>query len=70
MRAFPTIPLVFPGCYFLCHPALTVQLPVQALTVHDIDLSFRHVQPTTVLGGVVELDLVQDPTRFLRLDVS
>ena len=35
--------------------------PVQALTTQDADLDLRHVQPTRVLGCVVELHATQEP---------
>src|SRR6185312_3144955 len=56
----------FPRCDFVRHQASIVQSPVETLTAHDVDLRLRHVQPTAMLWGIVELDLVQDPTRFLR----
>lgn len=39
--------------------------PVQAWAAHDVDLCLRYVQPTGVLGGEVELDILQDSTRLL-----
>ena len=37
-----------------------VDTPVQALPAEDADLDLRHVQPTRVLGRVVELHSVQE----------
>src|SRR6516164_8697166 len=60
------IPLALPGRHLLRAQGLAVQPPVQALPVHDADLGLRHVQPTAVLGRVVELDLVQQPPGLRR----
>ena len=62
----PGVSSVFPCRDFLGHQASIVQSAIEALAAHDVDLGFRHVQPTAVFGGVVKLDLVQDPTRLLR----
>src|SRR5262245_5776543 len=62
----PGIPLVLPRSHFRRDLFLTVQSPIQALAVHDADLRLRHVQPTPVLGRVVELDLVQQPPGLRR----
>src|SRR5262245_16422504 len=40
--------------------------PVQTLPDQNTQLDFRHIQPTAVLGGVVELQLLGQPPRFLR----
>ena len=66
MRAFLAFRLSSQAATSAAIRLSTVQSPVQALAVHDVDLRLRHVQPTAVLGRVVELDLVQEPTRLLR----
>ena len=38
----------------------------QTLAVETTEFAFGDVQPTAVFGGVVKLDLVQNPTRLLR----
>jgi hypothetical protein len=60
------IPLVLPSRYLPRDERLAVQPTIQALPVHDADFRLGHVQPTAMLGRVVELDLVQQPTRHLR----
>lgn len=40
--------------------------PIQALSAHDADLDFHHVEPTGVLWNVVKLNLAQNPPRLLR----
>ena len=37
-----------------------VDTPVKALAAEDADLDLRHVQPTGVLGRVVEFDAAQE----------
>jgi len=45
---------------------LAVQAAVQALSVQDAEFRLRHVQPTAMLGRVVELDPVQEVSGLLR----
>ena len=66
----PGVSSIFPCCNFLGHQASIVQSAIEALAAHDIDFGLRHVQPTAVFGGVVKLDLVQDPTRSSGRKVS
>ena len=56
------VPLPLPGSHFLGNETLAIHPPVQALTVHNADLRLGHVQPTTMLGRVMPLDLVQQAT--------
>src|SRR5215468_2921305 len=63
---FGEIPLLFPGRHFRRYQRLAVEPSVQALAIHDVDLRFRHVQPTTVLGCVMQFDLIQEPTCLFR----
>ena len=37
---------------------------VKTLSAHDADLDLGHVEPTGMLGRVVELQASQDPTGF------
>ena len=57
---FGEISLLFPGRHFRRDQRLAVEPSVQALAIHDVDLRFRHVQPTAVLGCVMKFDLIQD----------
>src|SRR3954451_5021340 len=61
---FLSVSLVLPGHDFGRDLLLAIQPSIQALPVHDADLCLRHVYPATVLGRVVELDLVQQSTRL------
>src|SRR5262249_23283154 len=56
---FGEISLLSPGRHFRRDQRLAVEPSVQALAIHDVDLRFRHVQPTAVLGGVMKFDLIQ-----------
>src|SRR5918999_10378 len=40
------------------------QPPIQALGRHHRELDFGHIEPTAVLGGVVEIQLPQNAARF------
>src|SRR5215210_5731483 len=40
--------------------------PIKALTTEDAQLDFSNIQPTTMLGRVVKLQLPQDTPRFIR----
>src|SRR3984957_8211404 len=59
-----SVPPLLPSCNFLGNQRLGVQPAVEALSNHNVDLRFRHVQPASVLGRVMKLDLVQNATCF------
>ena len=65
---FFVVPSLFPGDNLFGDEVLAVDATAQALPVHDADLDFRHVQPTAVFGGVVELHSLQQPSGFRRLE--
>src|SRR4051812_12131998 len=60
-----SVPLPFPGSHFPSDFVLVVYPSIEALAVHDADLCLGHVDPTTVLGRVMPLDLVQNPAGVL-----
>ncbi len=45
-----------PSCYFGAEGGAIWQSPTKALTVQDADFDLGHIEPTGVLGGMVELD--------------
>src|SRR5882762_8768974 len=53
------IALALPRANFVPGSGLVHQPPSEALALHDADLDLRHVQPTRVLGCVVELHAAQ-----------
>ncbi len=55
----------FPCLHFLCHQTSIVESEIEALAADDVDFGFRMFSQVTCLGGVVKLDLIQDPTRLL-----
>ena len=54
------VPRLLPGVDFRPQKVLAGDTPVQTLAAEDADLDFRHVQPTGVLGRVVELHATQE----------
>ena len=56
----------FPGTDFGASPLGVVQSAVEALTLQNAAVDFRHVAPTGVLGCVVDLQTVQQPSGFMR----
>jgi hypothetical protein len=48
----------FPRGHFVRHQASIVQLTVEILATHDVDLRLRYVQATAVFRRVMKLDLV------------
>jgi len=52
---------LLPGIDLGSQQAAVGDSPIQALTTEDADLDLRHVQPTRVLGCVVELHATQEP---------
>ena len=40
----------------------------QALTAQDTQLDFCHVQPTPMLGRVVELEAIRNPLGLVRIE--
>ena len=56
----------FPGTACVAPPLGVVQTAVEALTLSNAAFDFRHVKPTGVLGGVVELQTVQQASGFMR----
>ena len=51
---------LLPGVNLALQSVSTFNTPVQALPIEDADLDLRHVQPTRVLGRVVELHPAQE----------
>src|SRR2546427_3878521 len=56
----------FPCADLAAQPIGVVQAAIEALTIQNADVDFCHVEPTGVLGGVMELQAVQQPSRFIR----
>jgi hypothetical protein len=54
---------LLPGIDLAAQEFSAVDAPVQALATEDADLDLRHVQPTGVLGRVVEFDAPQELCR-------
>ena len=49
----------FPRADLAASPLGVIQATIEALTLQHADFDFRHVEPTGVLGGVMELQAVQ-----------
>lgn len=60
------IAVFHPGGDFLLQSFAVSNATVETLTTKDTKLDFSHVQPTAVLGGVMQLQLARDPMRFFR----
>jgi len=56
----------FPGANLAAPPIGVVQSAIEALIMQNADCDFRPIEPTGVLGGVMALQAVQQPPRFLR----
>jgi hypothetical protein len=53
---------VLPGGDLLDQGQLVGDTPIEALTRQHAQFRFSHVQPTAVFGGVVPLELFDEPT--------
>jgi hypothetical protein len=53
-----------PGPHFGFEQVAIVDPAVETLSAHDADLDLGHVEPTGMLGRVVELQAPQYPTGF------
>ena len=62
------VALVLPGVNFPAQHLLIRNPAVQALPGQHSDFNFSHVQPTPMLGGVVNLQTFGDTPRFYRLE--
>ena len=62
------VALVLPGVNFPAQHLLIRNPAVQALPGQHSDFNFSHVQPTPMLGGVVNLQTFGDTPRFHRLE--
>jgi hypothetical protein len=58
------VALPLPSFDFVDEPIWVVDSAVEALAAQDADLDLDHVEPTGVLGGVVELQAAQDAPGF------
>src|SRR5258707_3953792 len=58
------VSLSFPGVDFAAEPVWVVDSAVQALAAEYADLDLDHVEPTGVLGGVVELQAAPNSPGF------
>ncbi len=56
------VALLLPGCDFGDDGVFVVDTTVEALAPQDADLDLDHVEPTGVLGRVVELQSLQHPS--------
>ena len=54
----------FPGVDFAAEPVWVVDSAVEALAAQHADLDLDHVEPTGMLGGVVELEAAQNSPGF------
>ena len=54
----------FPGVDFAAEPVWVVDSAVEALAAQHADLALDHVEPTGVLGSVVELQAAQNAPGF------
>jgi len=59
-----SIACVFPSRDFLRQRLLVRNAAVKALTREDTEFNLCQIQPTTVLGGVVKLQAVENTTSF------
>src|SRR5258707_13407716 len=55
------VSLSFPGVDFAAEPVWVVDPAVEALAAEHADLDLDHVEPTGVLGRVMELEAAQNP---------
>ena len=55
---------MFPSRDFLRQRLLVGNAAVKTLTREDTEFNLRHIEPTTVLGGVVKLQAVENPASF------
>ena len=62
------VALVLPGVNFPAQHLLIRNPAIQALPGQHSDFNFSHVQPTPMLGGVVNLQTFGDTPRFHRLE--
>ncbi len=58
------IPLGFQGRYFLFQSSFITDPPRQTLPLKPTDLDFSHIQPASVFGRVVKLQLPRQPPRL------
>src|SRR3982074_2498872 len=58
------VSLSFPGVDFAAEPVWVVDSAVEALAAQHADLDLDHVEPTGVLGSVVELQAAQNSPGF------
>src|SRR5450755_2248477 len=56
---------LLPGGGFGDEARVAFDAPVEALESQDADLDLHHVQPTGVLGDIVELQSTQHPSGFV-----
>src|SRR3954470_7314125 len=64
MRAPEGVAPALPGGDLPLEILLVVDATVQALALEHPDLNLDHVEPARVLGGIVELQPLQDAMRF------
>src|SRR5487761_892458 len=67
-RGMLLVALPFPGTNLLRKCLRVGDAPFQALLVQDRQLDLGHVQPTTVLGRVMEFQAISNPLGLLRLE--
>src|SRR6478609_8612142 len=60
------IPLLFPGRHLSAQLFATADAPVQTLPRQHAQLDLRHVQPTAMLGRVMDLQPLDDAPGLLR----
>src|SRR5712692_1825379 len=56
----------FPCADLAAQPIGVVQAAIEAVPMQNAAFDFRHVEPAGVLGCVMELQAVQQPSRFIR----
>ena len=60
----PPVTIVLPRGHFASKRRGVTDATVQALSIHDPQFDFGHVQPGTVLGRVVNLQFLGEPSCF------
>src|SRR5262245_10137149 len=61
------VTLLFPRCDCTRECGFVGNTAVEALLLQDTEFDLGHIQPTPMLGGVMQLELPGDPPRFGRL---
>ena len=66
----PVVPVALPGGDVALHCFQIGNSPIQALSVQGTELDLRHVEPTAMLGRVMDFEAFCQPTGLLRKKYS